>query len=199
LAEHFDYNAPVENETLKTILTRRSIRKYKSEQIPGGVLQQIVDAGLYAPSAMGRQPWHLVVVRGLDKIAEVDREVKAATARMPDNPYKEFVGGTNYTINYHAPTFVIVSGDTALSPRNASFDCALVLGNMFLAAHSLGIGSCWINQLNILNDEPGFREYMTRIGIPAVNRIFGCACFGYADSTVREAAPRKKNCVVLIE
>ena len=187
------------NETLNTILTRRSVRKYKPEQISGDILKQIIDAGLHAPSAMGRQPWHIVVVRGFDKIAEVDFEVKAATARMPDNPYKEFVGGANYTINYHAPTFMIVSGNTALSPRNAPFDCALMLGNMFLAAHSLGVGSCWINQLNVLNDEPGFRKYMTRLGIPTENRIFGCACFGYADGPIREAAPRKEGCVVFVE
>jgi len=187
------------NETLNTILTRRSVRKYKPEQISGDILKQIINAGLHAPSAMGRQPWHIVVVRGFDKIAEVDCEVKAATARMPDNPYKEYVGGASYTINYHAPTFMIVSGNTALSPRNASLDCALVLGNMFLAAHSLGVGSCWINQLNVLNDEPGFREYMTRLGIPTENGIFGCACFGYADGPIREAAPRKEGCVVFVE
>ena len=112
---------------------------------------------------------------------------------------KEYVGSANYTINYHAPTFVIVSGDTALSPRNAPLDCALLLGNMFLAAHSLGVGSCWINQLNLLNDESLFREYMTRLGIPKPNRIFGCACFGYADGPIREAAPRKEGCVVFVE
>jgi len=118
---------------------------------------------------------------------------------MPDNPYREYVGNANYTVNYHAPTFVIVSGDTVLSPRNAPLDCALVLGNMFLAAHSLGVGSCWINQLNVLNDEPGFREYMTRIGIPTENRIFGCACFGYADGQVCQAAQRKEGCVMFVE
>ena len=187
------------NETLNTILTRRSIRNYKPEQIPDDILKQIIDAGLHAPSAMGRQPWHLVVVRGFDKIAEVDREVKAATARMPDNPYREFVGGANYTINYHAPTFIIVSGNTALSPRNAPLDCALLLGTMFLAAHSLGIGSCWINQLNVLNDEPGFRAYMNRLGIPSENQIFGCACFGYTAGTIPQAAPRKEGCVVFVE
>jgi nitroreductase len=200
LTGYFGYNAPMVNETLKTILTRRSVRKYKSEQIPREVLQQIIEAGLHAPSAMGRQPWHIVAVRGLDKIAEVDREVKAATERMPDNPYREYVGKASYTINYHdAPTFIIVSGNTVLSPRNAAIDCALVHGNMFLAAHSLGVGSCWINQLNVLNDEPGFREYMTRLGIPTENRIFGCACFGYADGVAREAAPRKEGCVVFVE
>jgi len=187
------------NETIQTLLSRRSIRKYKPEQFPGEILQQIIDAGLHAPSAMGRQPWHLVVVRGHGKIVEINREVKAATARMPDNPYRDFVGSENYTVNYHAPTFVIVSGNTILSPRNAPFDCALLLGNMFLAAHSLGIGSCWINQLNVLNDEPGFRTYMTQLGIPAENRIFGCACFGYADVPHPAPAKRKENTVVILE
>ncbi|MDR3110043.1 MAG: nitroreductase [Planctomycetaceae bacterium] len=187
------------NETIKTILTRRSIRKYKPEQFPAEILQQILEAGLYAPSAMGRQPWHVVVVRGLDKIAEVNREVKAATARMKDNPYADYVGSESYTVNYHAPTFVIVSGDTTVSPRNAQFDCALLLGNMFLAAHSLRIGSCWINQLNVLNDEPVFRKYMTKLGIPKENQIFGCACFGYADAPNPTAVARKKNAVVIIE
>jgi len=187
------------NETIQTLLTRRSIRKYKPEQFSDDILRQMIEAGLYAPSAMGRQPWHLVVVRGHDKIAGVDREVKSATARMPDNPYRDFVGGAGYTINYHAPTFVIVSGNTTLSPRNAQFDCALVLGNMFLAAHSLGIGSCWINQLNVLNDEPGFRAYMTQLGIPTDNRIFGCACFGYADCPHPVPASRKENTVVVME
>ena len=187
------------NETIQTLLTRRSIRKYKPEQFPDEILQQMIEAGLHAPSALGRQPWHLVVVRGHDKIAGMDREVKVATARMPDNPYKEYVGGAGYTINYHAPTFVIVSGNMTLSPRNASFDCALLLGNMFLAAHSLGIGSCWINQLNVLNDELGFRAYMTKLGIPAENRIFGCACFGYAEGPLPAPAKRKENTVVIIE
>jgi nitroreductase len=75
----------------------------------------------------------------------------------------------------------------------------LLLGNMFLAAHSLGVGSCWINQLHVLNDEPGLREYMTRLGIPTENRIFGCACFGYADGPVPQASPRKEDCVVFVE
>ncbi len=183
---------------IQTILTRRSIRNYKTEQVPRDILQQIINAGLHAPSAMGRQPWHLVVVRGYEKIAEVNAQVKAATARMPENPYRDYVSQNSYTINYGAPTFVIVSGDCELSPRNAGFDCALLLGNMFLAAHSLGIGSCWINQLNVLNDEPCFRDYMTSLGIPLQNRIFGCACFGHADGPVREAAARKEGNVVWV-
>lgn len=186
------------NPTIETILTRRSIRKYKPDPVPPETMRQIVQTGLFAPSAMGRQPWHVVVVSGTEQIDRITREVKAATARMPENPYRDFVGGGSYTVNYGAPTFTIVSGDMALSPHNAQNDCALLLGTMMLAAHSLGIGSCWINQLNVLNDEPGFREYLTSLGVPAVNHVFGCACFGHADGPVREAAPRRENLVVYI-
>jgi nitroreductase len=186
------------NSTIETILTRRSIRRYKPEQFSEEILKQILNAGIFAPSAMGRQPWHLLVVRGHSKIEEINREVKAATARMTDNPYKDYVASAGYRINYHAPTFVIVSGNIRISPQNAPFDCALVLGNMFLAAHSLGIGSCWINQLNVLNDEPDFRSFMSKIGIPNENRIFGCACFGYADNVTPEPAPRKENNIIII-
>ena len=187
------------NDTIQTIMTRRSIRKYKQDDIPQDVFQRIVDAGLYAPTAMGRQPWHVVVVQGLEKIAELNREVKAATARMPDNPYRDYVGNDAYAINFrNAPTFVIVSGNVELSPRNAPIDCALLLGNMFLAAHSLGIGSCWINQLGPLNDEPEFRKYMTQLGLPEGNKIFGSACFGYPDGQPPNAAPRKPGTVVFV-
>ncbi|MDR0392091.1 MAG: nitroreductase [Planctomycetaceae bacterium] len=184
------------NAVIDAILSRRSVRRYKSDVVSLNVIQQIVEAGLYAPNAMGRQAWHIVVASDADKIAEIDHEVKAATARMPDNPYKSFVGNESYTINYHAPVFVIVSGNVIESPRNVQLDCALVLGNMFLAAHSLGVGSCWINQLSVLNEEPDFRRFMSRLGIPENNNIFGCACFGYADGQVSEAAKRRENNVI---
>lgn len=187
------------NETIQAILTRRSVRKYKTDPIPMETLQQIIHASLYAPSGMGRQPWHLVVVRGNDKINEITRQTKAATARMADNPYRDFVGNVSYTVNYGAPTFVIVSGDVQLSPRNAQNDCSLLLGTLMLAAHTLGVGSCWINQLNVLNDEPSFRQYITELGVPATNRIFGCACLGFADGPLREAAPRKDGVVVYVD
>lgn len=187
------------NETLNTIFTRRSVRKYKPDPIPHETMETITEAGLYAPTAMGRQPWHVLVISNLEKIKELNAEVKSATASMPDNPYRDYVVSDAYTINYHAPIFVVVSGDTVLSPRNAQFDCALLLGNMFLAAHSLGIGSCWINQLNVLNDEPEFRDYITKLGVPVQNRIFGCACFGYPDTPTKAPAQRKEKTVMYIE
>ena len=186
------------NETLSKIMTRRSIRKFKPEQFSQEDLQHIVNAGLYAPSSKNSQAWHLTVVRGQKAIARVTREVKAATERMPDNRYKEPVGKESYTVNYHAPTFIIVSANpTATGMPQA--DCALALGNMFLAAHSLGIGSCWINQLGLLSDEPGFRAFITDLGVPAGNHIYGCATFGYAEGAHPSPPLRREGTVNYVE
>ncbi len=182
------------NETINSLLTRRSIRKYKPEQFPDEAMELILKAALHAPSARNTQPWHITALRGQGVIDQLTREVKAATARMPDNPYAKSVGSEGYTVNFHAPTFVIVSADPSASPM-VQADCALLLGNMFNAARSLNIGSCWVNQLGVLSDEPGFRKILSKIGIPEKNRIYGCAALGYPDGPYPHAAKRSENTV----
>ena len=91
-----------------------------------------------------------------------------------------------YCCYYHAPTLVIVSNE----PTRwwAPMDCACALQNIFLAAKSLGIGSCWINQLGQTCDDPDVRAFLTRLGIPENHRVYGCAALGYApaDAPVKE-------------
>jgi nitroreductase len=186
------------NQVITNILERRSIRKFTPDQISRPDLESIVQAGLYAPSARNTQAWHFSVLQGTALIDKLTAEVKAATARMPGNPYKDFVGGAGYTINYHAPTFILVAGDPKVSTMIAS-DCALALGNMFLAAHSLGIGSCWINQLCPLGDEPGFRQVLDKLGVPAGYQIYGCGAFGYAQSRPKSAPARREGTVTYVE
>ncbi len=184
------------NETIRTILERRSVRRYKPEQFPRADLDLILQAGLHAPSARNTQAWHLAVIRGAERIDALTREVKAATARMPENKYKDMVGKDGYTVNYHAPTFIIVSVDPAVSAAPEA-DAALVLGNMFLAARSLGIGSCWINQLNALNDEAAFRSHTAALGVPAKHRIHGCGAFGYPERMPANALDRMEHTVTI--
>lgn len=182
---------PVQN----AILHRRSIRKFQKESsLPREAVHGIVEAGLYAPSARNRQPWHITAVLGHERIDRLTRELKAAVVRMPENPYKDFVGSAAYTVNYHAPAFMLVSADPAVSVMAAA-DCAAVLQNMFLAAHALGIGSCWINQLGSACDEPGFRALLTEYGVPERNFIYGCGAFGYGDGEPPAAPERKAGTV----
>jgi nitroreductase len=185
------------NETLHSILNRRSIRKFRPEQFPRSDLDQIIMAGLYAPSSKNTQAWHFTVLRLRADIDELTAAVKAATARMPENIYKDLVGRDEYTVNFHAPTFVIVSVDPARSSMPQE-DASLALGNMFLAAYSLGLDSCWINQLHTLNDEPLFRAYLTRQGVPENDRVYGCGTFGYAEKRPSKARPRREGTVTIV-
>lgn len=181
------------NETIRNLLSRRSIRKYRPDALAPDILDQIVQAGLYAPSARNEQPWHLTVVNGHEPLARLTAEVKAATLRAKTH-YVAMVSREGYSVAYGAPTLIIVSGDSSHAPM-APYDCALVLGNIFLAAHSLSVGSCWINQLGIISDEPGFRAVLDKLGVPSRNTVYGCACLGYAEGP-HPAAPARRDGLV---
>ena len=106
--------------------------------------------------------------------------------------YKSRVSSDSYSIVFHdAPAFAIISGDPDTNRTSSNFaDVALVLGNMFNAAWSLGIGSCWINQLVPLSKEPRFREMLTKLGVPTNYEVCGAACFGYPAESIPEPVAR---------
>jgi nitroreductase len=179
------------NEVIQTIQNRRSVRKYQERQIPVDECECIVEAGLYAPTGGNRQAVHVTVVRNKDLIDRITIELKAAVARMEKNRYKTFVGSADYTVNFGAPTFMIVSANTSRA-ITADADCACVLENMFLAARSLGIGSCWVNQLGSVTEDSAFQAFLQKnLAFPAENIIFGCAAFGYPEGNFPDAPPRK--------
>lgn len=155
------------NEILKNIMTRRSVRKFSLKAIPEDVLNDIVTAGLYAPSAMNTQLWQITVVKNDEKIVSLQKAVAKALDR-PD--YHRFYG---------APVFIIVT--VPEDYRHGAVDTACVLQNMFLAAHSLGVGSVWINQLRDCCNDADVRKLLTSFGIPENHVCYGCAAVGYAD------------------
>lgn len=185
------------NEVIKAILDRRSIRKYKPDPIADGDRDLIVTAGLHAPSSKNTQAWHILVVQKKDTIDRITGEVKAALLRAKIDKYKAMAENPNYRVNFGAaPLFMIVSADPAQTSCPAE-DCSCLLDSMFLAAHSLGIGSCWVNQLGCVSDEPGFRAFITELGVPANHKIYGSAAFGYADVQAK-LPPRKDNTVTIV-
>ncbi len=186
------------NPVIETILARRSVRKYENRPIPQGERDLILKCGLYAPSAKNTQAWHLLAVEDAEVIGRITDEVKAAILRAGVPHYQGLAKSPRYTVNFiNAPLFVIVSANPAVTacPKE---DSAVVLENMFIAACALGIGSCWINQLGCVTNEPLFREFLSEIGVPPENSVYGSACFGYADGEVAPAAERKKGLVKLI-
>ena len=172
------------NEILKNIATRRSVRKFSQKEISEEILNDIITAGLYAPSAMNTQLWQITVVKNDDKIVSLQKAIAKALDR-PD--YHRFYG---------APVFIIVT--VPRDYRHGAVDTACVLQNMFLAAHSVGVGSVWINQIRDSYDDPGVRAILTDLGIPEDHVCFGCAAIGYADCEL-PADRENKGIVKIVE
>ncbi|MBR5996039.1 MAG: nitroreductase [Eubacteriaceae bacterium] len=172
-------------ETLEALKKRRSIRKYKPEQIKDDELGAIIEAGLYAPTAIGRQPWKFVVLQNqedLDALTLLNVHFRKAPETM--KPY------------YGAPTVIVVFGDKGDEPFY-EYDCTLALGNMMNAAFDLGIGSCWIwGEKQMFETEEG-RELMEKWGLSANLGGVGAIALGYPDGDFPEAAPRREGTVII--
>lgn len=185
------------NETLNTIRTRCSVRVYTEQQVSAEDLNLILEAAVCAPSGMNFQDWHFTAIQKVELLVQLNDKIKSAFAKS-DNPQWQERGHSNtYCCYYHAPTLVIVSGkaDSPLSPS----DCACALENIFLAAKSLGIGSCWINQLGQTCDDAEVRAFLTEeLGIPADYKVFGCAALGYAPADMPVKERKMKEGVVTV-
>lgn len=170
----------MDNEVLKALHERRSVRKYKQEQITDEELLTVLEAGTYAPTGMGYQdPW-IVAVQNPEIIAQLVR-MNAEVMGVTSNPY------------YDAPTIVLVFGSNPDEWRNAVQDGSLVLGNMMLAAHSIGLGSCWINREREMFSTDEGKEIMKRLGLPEGLVGIGALSLGYPSAPPRPAKPRKEN------
>ena len=140
------------NEVLKAIKSRRSVRAYTEQQISQEDLNAILEAATYAPSGMNYQTWHFTAIQNEPRLQERGHS-------------------QTYCCYYHAPTLVIVSNEP--TQWWAAMDCACAMQNIFLAAKSLGIGSCWINQLGQTYDDPEVRDFLKKLGITENNRVNG--------------------------
>lgn len=161
------------NETIQTILTRRSIRAFQERPIPAADLELIVQAALHAPSGMGLQTWQFTVVSNPEKIQKLAGAIAAKLGRDGYDMYR--------------PAALIIPSNSKES-RFGKEDNACALENIFLAAHSLGIGSVWINQLQGICDEPEIRSILKEFQIPDDHVVYGMAALGYA-----AAEPGKKE------
>ena len=171
------------NETLETIKKRRSCRAYKPEQITNEELDAVLEAGTYAASAMGRQSAKIVVVQDAAARAQLTRMNAAVMGRDTD-PY------------YGAPVIVVVLADGGRGTFVEDGSC--VLENLMLAAHALGLASCWIHREREVFDSAEGRALLREWGVPETLRGVGAIALGYAAGPEGAAAPRKDGYVVRI-
>lgn len=170
------------NETLKVLKERRSIRRYKAEQIKNEELNAILEAGTWAPTGMGKQSPVMVVVQDRETIAYMSK-LNAEIMGKPDtDPF------------YGAPTVVVVLADST----NANWvrDGSLVMGNLMNAAASLGLGSCWINRALELFDRPEGKKLLKKWGLDEKYRGVGNCILGYIDGEIPTPKPRKEGYII---
>lgn len=153
------------NPIIENILSRRSIRSFEERPVPREDLEAIVACGQWAPSAMNRQEWTFVVVDNAVRIAQLSEVVRSTLGRDAYDMYRP-----------QAAVIVAHKKDAAYGRE----DDGCALENMFLAAHSLGIGSVWINQLQGICDEPAVRAELDSLGVPADCEVHGICALGYA-------------------
>jgi nitroreductase len=186
------------NETIQTILKRRSIRAYEERQLPEKELDEILLAGQYAPTAMGQQPWHFTVLQNPELIGKLQIECKNVFLNSESAALREVASREGYDVFYHAPTLIIVSGDShAVAPRE---DCVLAMENMFLAATSLGIASCWVHTPVLLYESEAGAAACATLGLrfPEGHIPYAAAVFGYSAMTSPDAGPRKPGTVTMV-
>lgn len=155
----------ITNETLETIKKRRSIRKFKEDQIKKEELDAILEAAIYAPTGHNDQPWHFTVIQNKNLLNTISALTNEAM-RKSEVKWIAKLGEKNRHIFFNAPTVVIVSGrKNGYSPLT---DCSAAIQNMLLAAESLNIGSLWnglvelffkMDQVKELNIPEGFEPY----------------------------------------
>jgi nitroreductase len=180
------------NEIIKNIMSRRSIRSFKPQQLKDDELKTIIDAGRYAPTGMNTQPWHFTVIQNKDWLNRFNQACKAFFTNIGNEMFIERYKDENYSIFYNAPTLIVVSGNEKALTVQA--DCHIALGYMFLAAESLGIGSCWINAaVSVLSSKEGI-AIREELNLPEGHLIFGSGAFGY--KAVNPPAPPRKEDVV---
>jgi nitroreductase len=167
------------NEILKAIRERRSIRAFKAEPVSSEGLEQILDAAIWAPTARNTQAFHITAVQGIPAIAKLDAAVKEASRKPGFDVYKDFVLSPQYTINFGNASLFLIVGCHRSQSACPKEDGSMVLGNILLAAHSLGLGGCWVNQLAAICEEPGFRKVLSSYGFPESHIIVGCAAIGH--------------------
>lgn len=185
------------NTVLENIITRRSVRNYRCEQIMEEELNMILLAGSYAPNGMGTQSWKFTAIQKPEVMKRVNESIRQAILSIPvttqTHPYIvsliEKAKDENANFLYNAPTFIIVSH--LKDNGNAMPDSALAIGNMMLAAHSLEIGSCWLNQLPGMTHMPIIRELLREINIPEDHIVYGSFVLGYPAEEPKPAEARK--------
>ena len=170
------------NETIKTLIERRSCKKYLSTPVKQELIDEVIKAGTYAPTGRNRQPVKIIAI--------TDTHVRDELRKMNAQ-----IMGVNENVDpfYGAPVVLLVVADPTVNTY--LYDGSLVMGNLMLAAHSLGLGSCWIHRAKEEMQTEYGKNLLKSLGIEGEWEGIGHCVLGYADGELTAAKPRKEGWV----
>ena len=173
------------NEVLNCLLTRRSVKKYLSQPVEREKLDAVLEAGTYAACGMGCQAGKIVVLQNPDDIAQLEKMNASILGNPAAHPF------------YGAPVVCVVFADTNVNTWVE--DGSLVIGNMMAAAHSLGLGSCWIHRAREEFERPEWKQFLKEQGIEGDWEGIGHLILGYPDGEMPRAHERKPGRVFFVK
>lgn len=196
-------------EVFSCMATRHSTRKFKQADIPQELLAKVIEAGRQAPSGKHKNQSRFIVIRKKEVLQELIALVQQEFAKMEVTPENDdnFGGAIRaakkggYVFMYNAPVLIVVANKRDYGNKYADVSCAMQ--NMMLAANALDLGSCWINQLRWLQDNPVLRAYLQKLGMVEDEEVCASLSIGYPDTPDglpgRRVMPVTGNPVVYID
>lgn len=170
-------------DVIDIIKSRRCVREYKEDQIPDSDIEFLIDCAGYTPSGLNMQPWGFLVIKNRDVIRRLSATCKKSMIPLLEDlkhtsesarEYLAFLKTEGSDMFYNAPVLIIILGNK--NALTAVYDCAMAAQTMMLAAHSIGIGSCWIGAAQkALMDEKLLKE----LGAPEGYIIVAPLILGY--------------------
>ena len=191
------------------IMTRRSTRRFQQKAVPDELLTKLVQAGRFAPSGGNSQSTHFFVITDPDVLAELADLVQQAFAKMEvtEGMYASMASSISrskkggYVFHYGCPALIVTAN--VKDYGNNIADCACALENMMILGNELDLGTCWINQLKWLNEDPALLQKFRQFGLRDNERIYGALAVGYAanENGMPDRMPleRKGNEVTLVK
>lgn len=196
-------------DVFSCIATRHSTRKFKEEPVPQEVLDKVIEAGRQAPSGKHKNQSRFIVIRKKEVLQELIALVQQEFAKMEvTQENDDNFGGAiraakkgGYVFMYNALVLIVVANKKDYGNKYADVSCAMQ--NMMLAANALDLGSCWINQLRWLQDNPVLRAYLQKLGMAEDEEVCASLSIGYPDTPDglpgRRVMPVTGNPVVYID
>lgn len=172
-------------DTMQALLRRVSVKKYKSDQVPKELIDQIIEAGLRAPSGLNKQSPIILAVTNKEVRDELSRLNAGKDPFFRADPF------------YNAPCVLVVLADKSV-PTHV-YDGSLVMENLLLAAHALGLGACWIHRAKETFELPEGKALLAKLGIEGDYEGIGNCIVGYPEGELPAIKPTKENRVYYVE